>query len=248
MDQIHDVHEESLCLVVAVSGEAAATQSERLGFSVRPHFVIITHSAWRYGVGFYIRLEAQNLDACLEVARTIQDDFSLYLTMHESTRFFPYETAQAVQWSFSHDAPGQGDKGMLFLPEKHLLMGINWSPDDAENDFDLEGRLHDEDYWPQHFLLSFPLSPVEYFTLRGVRNEDVARILEQSNPLFMTSIDRPNFVDQEPVASRLTELRESTPAKTSLDGLSLDLRVRQQGMAVDIVMGGRWMAPLLLGE
>ena len=72
--------------------------------------------------------------------------------MQDNVLFGPFETAQSMSWRWSTH-PENGDQGVMLLPEVHVLRGTNYVPDMASDNFPREGPKHDDDYWPQHFLL-----------------------------------------------------------------------------------------------
>jgi hypothetical protein len=205
------------------------------------YYIAVSHgSSSIVGTEFTLRFSAPTKERAIEILPTIGMIFNMFITMQDKSKFRPNETAEILTplaWS----VPSHGTQGCAILLDK-TLKGLNSNGDDSFNE---DGPLHDADYWPQHFLLIFPLRPAEYLFTNAVNSSICLPIIQSVNPNFLTDFDREDYISHPVIGPQLHELQLSTAAKTIIDGLTLDLRIRQNGTCVDMVMGPRWMAPIL---
>lgn len=206
------------------------------------YFVAVSHGASsKVGTEFTLRFYADTEVKAQEILPAIGTIFSMFITMQDKSKFRPNETAEILT-PLAWTIPCHGTQGCAILLDTSLK-GLNSNGDDSFNE---DGQLFDpEDYWPQHFLLIFPYRPAEYLFTNAVNSSICLPIIQSVNPVFVTDFDRDDYTKHPVIGPQLHQLQLSTPAKTILDGLTLDLRIRKNGTCVDLVLGPRWMAPLL---
>jgi hypothetical protein len=220
-------------LVVEEKGVALFTKDH--------YYIAVSHgTSSKVGTEFTLRYTVPTREEAIETLSKIGLIFGMFMTMQEKSKFRPNETAEILTqlaWSI----PSHGTQGCAILLDKSLK-GLNSNGDDSFNE---DGRLHDADYWPQHFLLIFPLRPAEYLFTNAVNSSICLPIIQSVNQLFLTDFTREDYMKHPIVGPQLHQLQLSSAAKTVIDGLTLDMRIRKNGTAVDFVIGPRWMAPIL---
>jgi hypothetical protein len=205
-------------------------------------YLAVSHGcSSKVGTEFTLRYVAPSKEIAIEYLSQIGMIFGMFLSMQTDSKFRPNETAEILS-PLKWIAPCSGTLGAAILLDT-TLKGLNSNGDDSFNE---EGPLHDEEcYWPQHFLLVFPLRPAEYLFTNGVNASICLPVIQSINPHFITDFSREDYLLHPLIGPQLHLLQLSSPSKVLIDGLTLDLRIRKNGQCVDLVMGPRWMAPLL---
>ncbi|KAL6071476.1 hypothetical protein QOT17_006197 [Balamuthia mandrillaris] len=223
--------------------------SARAGFAVPPHRCLVTFGCGHfYGVELVLRVpvdEPQH-QRVLEAAHANLG--VLHMMMAGGTRFGPYHTVQFInRWPWADEHKEQGLEEALILAERHVLHGLLpfGGRENEQEDEEDKAPFYDDDRWPQRFLLLHPLRPREYLAVSSSASSGVSEIISEDNPLFLSSTSRPHYAKDEPFASRIEELRLKTPVNKSIDGLLMGFEFREEGEAVDVVLGPHWMQSLL---
>lgn len=88
-------------------------------------------------------------------------------------------------------------------------------------------------------------SPLMKFATATLPNLKVAELLTPLVPDLITNLDTPPNPNQPELAAAFKRLAESSPQTPMIQGLMFELRLRQQGQALDFLVGPRWVAPIL---
>ncbi len=88
-------------------------------------------------------------------------------------------------------------------------------------------------------------SPLMKFATATLPNQEVAELLVPLVPDLITDLDTPLDPNQPEFSAALKRLAESAPQTPMIEGLMFELRMRQQGQALDLLVGPRWVAPIL---
>jgi hypothetical protein len=205
-------------------------------------YIAVSHGgSSQVGTEFTLRYESASQEMALEYLPQIEMVFGMFISMQKDSKFRPNETAEILS-PLNWTVPCSGTLGAAILLDKSLK-GLNSNGDDSFNE---DGPLHDEvSYWPQHFLLVFPLRAEEYVFTNGVNSSICLPVIQSVNPHLITDFTRGSYLSHPVVGPQLYQLQLSSPSRVVIDGLTLDLRIRKNGQCIDFVMGPRWMAPLL---
>lgn len=229
-------------VIVRVGEEAANELSAKLGIAVCPHVAVVSHClAWKSGTELITRLPPDEADEAKTIT-AIQRDYDCWSTMQDEAKFRVRESTQMMMQDF--DTGENGDKGALLVRDP-IVAGNGAYLEDGT--MDESGDDYDDDCFPAHFLAVHPLMPTEYAALNGVRTIDFEALLrEHWSPIFISSPHRANHLYSRAFKEAFDEARRRSPVMHMSDGLTVDLRLRKQGTAVDILFSGRCMAHLLI--
>ena len=208
--------------------------------TIPQHYATVTHGfAWIYGTEFVVRYFADDDAAAATIDASMGPILSMILSMQETTKFRTLESCE-VLFQVPFNPPSQGTHGAVIV-EDTLLKGTLYK----EDEFPEDGPLCDALYWPQHFLGLAFLRPVDYSATHGVPMRSFVDILKMRSPFLINDFSLGAVAVDPTTASALVDLKMSAPSRCGLTGMSMDLRVRKNGHEVDIVVGGRWLAPIL---
>jgi hypothetical protein len=206
-----------------------------------PHYVIVTHGfAWGYGTEMVVRYFAENDTKAEEMDAAIEASLNMIYSMQETAKFRSHESCE-VMFPLPFENCTQGTHGAVVV-EDSLLHGTHYKPGD---EFLEDGFLCDDNFWPQHFLDIYFLRPPDYTVTHAVPMRGLVEIIKMRSPHLINDFCAGCVVNDPVTAAALAELKLSSPARCALDGLTLDARIRKDGREADLVLGGRWMAPVL---
>lgn len=211
-----------------------------LFFNEKYYIAVSYGCSSKVGIEFTLRYLADTKEKAIEIFGQIGMIFGMFITMQENSKFRPNETAELVT-PLNWETICHGTQGCGILLDTSLK-GLN---SNGDNSFNEDGPLHDGDFWPQHFLLLFPLRAAEYRFTNAVNASRFLPLVGTVNPNFVTDFSRDDLMNHPTLETTLQELLLTTPSRTVIDGLSLDIRVRKNGNCVDFVVGPRCMAPIL---
>lgn len=95
------------------------------------------------------------------------------------------------------------------------------------------------------FLCLCGVTPEMDLVTNTLPNREVVPVLATVMPEYIIHLDNPPGPEDPSLAAALAQLAENSPQKLSLDGLTLELRLRQHGRCLDMVVGPRWLGSIL---
>ena len=211
------------------------------------HYFVVSHAlSWLYGTEFVVRFNAESEAKAKEEMELFADLISSFKTMQETAKFRPFESAEIMIPHIPWKKSVHGTQGCMILEDK-LLHGTNYAVvSTEESDFNEDGPLH-KDYWPQHFLIIHLLRPSEYVYTLGLKVRSFCDAILSMDPYSILTLERNDYMDDSILGPMLDHLKQMTPSRLMVNNIQMDLRVRKTGNEVDLVVGGRWMAPILEG-
>lgn len=209
--------------------------------NVPSHYAIVTHGfAWMYGTEMVVRYFAENDVKASEMDSDIEASLNLIFSMQETAKFRSYESCE-IMFPLPFKNRTQGTHGAIIV-EDALLQGTHFKTD---GEFPEDGFLCDDEFWPQHFLNIFFLRPQDYTMTHAVPLRGLVDIIRMRTLFLINDFSLGPLVNDPITTGALEELKLSCPARCALDGLTLDVRIRKDGSEADLILGGRWMAPVL---
>jgi hypothetical protein len=202
----------------------------------------VTHGlAWVVGTELVARLQgaANEPEWTAAAMRTLESAFSLFLRMQDDAKFRSGETCSMLS-TFPFRRAQSGPRHGALIFEDPVLRGTHWR---ADGHFDEEGQLHDEHFWPQHFLVIYPLHGAEYSALPGISGPVFAAVLSTRYRLLVTRAERESHLDEFSAELEARRLRHASRHLTN--GVAMYLVLRKLGRELDIVIGARSISTLL---
>ncbi|KNC51736.1 uncharacterized protein AMSG_07805 [Thecamonas trahens ATCC 50062] len=232
---------DSSTMAVALDEEKAS----KLGCP--PHTLVVTFG-WSWVTGteavWHLPLGSETNQELME---SVAQTNGLFLQMQsDGPTFYPGETAQTMGWTFTNQDPhDHGDQGALLVADP-VLTGTRQGPGRSER-WSSEPPLHTADFMPHGFVGVFPLHPAEYRACGALRAEDYADLVAlYHSPVFITSPARASVHHNEAFEAAFITARNNSPTRHLATGVTVDVRLRKNGKALDVVFSGRCMASLLI--
>lgn len=177
------------------------------------YYAIVT-----YGIGcereFVVRFFAADDAQAMALAAQLDRMCALFGMMQDNCVFNCNESADisiALPWEIPTGRP----QGALILQDPVLVR---------------EGTV---------FLQVLPLRSADYAYLQAVRLVEFAAILKEHDPLLLLRLDSNDWIHHPALRQRFQTLFDSSPAQIAINGVTLDLRLRKSGAALDMLTSGR---------
>jgi hypothetical protein len=217
------------------------------------HLAIVTFGcSWNYGNELVIRFVPMSDD--LETKEVIDTIHAVLMLLYFAQQNVVFKNAEScairypLPWIYECD----GIQGSL-ITEDTVLRGTHYDP----TEYKVTEPLHTS-YWPQHFLSLHFLYPDEYQFCQSVSLKEFISIVSIRDAHLINDFSRRNYLNNfcAPaesatesfdccIAHALQELQSRSPSRLEVPGMKIDLRVRKYGNALDIVLVGASVQPLL---